>query len=69
MKPDWKDAPEWAQWMAMDCNGDWYFYEEKPYIKAGQKIFSRKNGSRTEKAYLYFNKWRGTIEKRPTTNS
>lgn len=30
MKPDWKDAPEWAQWLAMDKNGQWYWYELKP---------------------------------------
>lgn len=27
MKPDWKDAPEWAKWLAMDANGQWYWYE------------------------------------------
>jgi len=30
MKPDWKDAPEWAQWLACDEDGNWYWYEEKP---------------------------------------
>lgn len=30
MKPDWKDAPEWAQWVAMDADGDWWWYENKP---------------------------------------
>lgn len=29
-KPDWKDAPEWAQWAAMDDTGHWYWYEQKP---------------------------------------
>lgn len=32
MKPDWKDAPEWANFMAMDCNDDWYWYEKKPEL-------------------------------------
>lgn len=32
MKPDWSDAPEWANYLAMDNNGDWYWYEEKPEI-------------------------------------
>jgi hypothetical protein len=27
MKPQWKDAPEWAKWLAMDKNGQWYWYE------------------------------------------
>lgn len=30
MKPDWKDAPEWAQWLALDENGQWCWHEEKP---------------------------------------
>ena len=30
MKPDWKDAPEWAQWLAMDRNGEWYWHELEP---------------------------------------
>jgi ATP-dependent phosphoenolpyruvate carboxykinase len=30
MKPDWKNAPEWANWLAMDRNGEWYWYESKP---------------------------------------
>ena len=29
-KPEWKDAPDWAQWLAMDANGDWYWYELEP---------------------------------------
>lgn len=30
MKPDWKDAPEHAQFLAQDGNGDWYWYEKRP---------------------------------------
>lgn len=30
MKPDWKDAPEWANYLAMDKTGDWYWYENEP---------------------------------------
>lgn len=30
MKPDWKDAPEWANWLAMDKNGEWFWYEDQP---------------------------------------
>lgn len=32
MKPDWKDAPEWAQWLAMDSDGYWYWYSHEPYV-------------------------------------
>lgn len=30
MKPSWDDAPEWANWLAVDGDGCWYWYEEKP---------------------------------------
>jgi hypothetical protein len=30
MKPDWKDAPEWAKFLAMDRNGEWHWYECEP---------------------------------------
>lgn len=30
MKPDWKDAPEWANWLAMDGDGAWFWYESEP---------------------------------------
>ena len=29
-KPDWNNAPKWANWLAMDEDGDWYWYEDKP---------------------------------------
>jgi hypothetical protein len=28
----WKDAPEWAMWAAMDLDGTWYWYKNKPNI-------------------------------------
>jgi hypothetical protein len=32
MKPDWKDAPEWANWLAMEPNGEWFWYQVRPQI-------------------------------------
>jgi hypothetical protein len=29
-KPSWEKAPEWANWVAMDIDGSWSWYEEKP---------------------------------------
>ena len=28
--PSWGDAPDWANWMAMDDDGEWYWYEKRP---------------------------------------
>jgi hypothetical protein len=30
MKPNWKDAPEWAQWLAMHADGWWYWFSDQP---------------------------------------
>ncbi len=30
MKPSWKDAPDWANWLAMDSVGTWFWYESRP---------------------------------------
>jgi hypothetical protein len=30
MKPDWKDAPGWANWLAMDDDGRWSWSAKKP---------------------------------------
>lgn len=31
MKPDWKDAPEWARYLAMDNDGVWVWYAVEPH--------------------------------------
>ena len=30
----WQDAPDWARWAAQDIIGDWFWYEQEPYIEA-----------------------------------
>ena len=35
MKPSWKDAPEWAQYLAMDEDGHWLWYANEPEIREG----------------------------------
>lgn len=31
MKPDWNGAPKWANFLAQDPDGDWYWYEQRPF--------------------------------------
>ena len=31
-RPQWKDAPKWAKWLALDDCGQWRWYEKKPLI-------------------------------------
>ena len=30
MRPDWKDAPAWANYLAVDIDGCWFWYEHEP---------------------------------------
>ena len=40
--PDWKDAPEWAMFLAMDSNGSWYWFERQP--KSGRTLWIENDG-------------------------
>jgi hypothetical protein len=48
MKPEWKKAPKWAQWLAMDLDGEWWWFEEKPDYD--RDCVWRSKGGRHEKA-------------------
>jgi len=61
-KPDWKDAPEWAKFLAMDQDGDWYWFENKPFHDGF--IWSNYNGQ-YELALESTEKWKKSLEERP----
>jgi hypothetical protein len=72
MKPDWKDAPEWAKWLGRDQFGVWWWFELEPdYVM--KWTGSSSTGFKTEgmifplegrsQKCLYQN---GHIERRPT---
>lgn len=59
-KPDWKDAPEWAEWVAMDDTGEWWWYEERPHSGASEWLaYGRKQKCEGYAA------WNDTLERRP----
>lgn len=60
MKPDWKDAPEWAKWLTRNGSGTWEWWEERPDFEDYQK--------RWFKATVYSERATGcqpTLEGRP----
>ena len=63
-KPSWKNAPEWAKWLAQDEDGELFWYENEP--KLSECLFSYAGGKvkyiSTEKI---LGDWRDTLEKRP----
>lgn len=58
--PSWDDAPGWANWLAMDVNGEWYWYEYKPML-AGYSWFCL---GRFFSADLN-NGWQKSLQQRP----
>ena len=71
-KPSWEDAPEWAEWVAQDDDGEWKWLGSNPskYINGwtANKLSCCKKmgsyGSVIEKGTI-LGDWRDTIEKRP----
>lgn len=67
-KPSWNDAPEWAQWVAQDADGEWFWYEEKPglasctwYENDGEDVVFALKGNENPN-------WRETLEQRPSND-
>jgi hypothetical protein len=60
MKPNWKDAPDFARYLAMDGNGDWYWYEAEPQM--GEIGWGVDNGRH---CHAGNGDWRSTLEERP----
>ena len=61
MKPDWKDAPEWAKYLAMDEKGCWNWFENEPRL--GHKQWDISHG----KFALAWD-WELSLTKRPETS-
>lgn len=61
MKPDWKDAPEWAKWLAMDEDGVWCWFESEPELESTFWVTDDKYQDASEPV----NKWKDSLEARP----
>jgi len=63
-KPTWEDAPNWANWLAQDPSGRWYWYGSKPtagetiWVPADYRCSMAGEGKRTD---TY---WKDTLEHR-----
>lgn len=71
-KPDWKGAPDWAQWLAMDRSGVWCWFVGEPYC--GSSVWlpdNQENGDGDTFDYIdgmtndYPIDWIETLEPRP----
>jgi len=61
-KPHWANAPEWAQWLAMDDDGAWWWYEDLP-VKY-ETCWDRRRGKRMDTGRTG-STWADTLEQRP----
>ena len=64
-RPSWKDAPEWAEWLRQDGDGEWAFSEGKPIQYDGLWLGEPYKRSLRAKAGEVLGDWRDTLEKRP----
>lgn len=70
-KPDWNDAPQWAQWLAQDENGRWYWFEDEPELRA-VSFWPRTDFTGFRPASPIGDidgDWRGTLEQRPQSSA
>ena len=62
-RAEWEDAPSWANYLAMDANGYWWWYEEKPQLSRGIWAFG---GERSRKTlHKQDVAWNESLQERP----
>jgi len=62
-KPEWKDAPEWANYFAQDPCGIWFWFELEPFAD-GDWVEGSSHG-KIEVAQPRSIEWYATLEPRP----
>lgn len=63
VKPDWNRSPAWAEYLAMDDDGQWYWYECMPELNTGTWVHPE--GTQTQPAYPFIASHEETLEARP----
>jgi hypothetical protein len=63
-KPEWKDAPNYAEYLAQNYDGSWYWYSRKP-INRNQKWEKQISSHESSEPSIKIKDWKNTIESRP----
>ena len=63
-KPSWNDAPEWAEWLAQDEDGEWYWFGCEPYTKDCTWVMDDGRASKAGFSEVDGD-WSNTLERRP----
>ena len=48
MKPLWSEAPVWAEYLAMDHSGGWWWFAKKPQYMPRLGIWENQPGTKAE---------------------
>lgn len=68
-KPEWnEDTPDWANWLAKDRDGFWWWYEYEPFQFAGKEWVSGTVGGKVDRASRFDRpktNWKESKEPRP----
>ena len=62
-KPNWEDAPTWANYLVMYYNGSWAWFDQKPYPCGDIWCVPDPYSVRME--MVGFPDWEESIEERP----
>ena len=62
-KPNWYNAPDWAQYLAQYWCGEWYWYEKSP-VQLSTLWVSASDSRITSDAATAEN-WKSSLEPRP----
>lgn len=62
-KPSWDDAPEWAQWLAQDSTGVWYWYKSWPATNS-RRFVSSDTLEVASHGHVFGN-WQDSLQRRP----
>jgi len=62
----WRDAPEWAEWLAMDSDGKWFYFTDKPGLRINRGIWLRLYGEAdVANGIPPYNDWKTSLQHRP----
>lgn len=61
---DWSNAPKWAQYVAMDSSGEWWWHLNKPYQICGRWEVDGAESELAESEPIAID-WKCTLMKRP----
>lgn len=69
-KPDWKDAPAWAEWLCQDANGKWHWFKDEPIVNDKHESWFHLTSSESNRHQLAISDipsldWKDSLEPRP----